>query len=112
MAGAGLLRDRITIRRQVNTKNPQTGGLTRTWQTLDTVYAQVRAVNGRESLVEQTLQGISTFEVMIRYRDDLKPADQVLWNGRELNIVSPPEDRFGNRQWSQFLASTLAPQGA
>jgi SPP1 family predicted phage head-tail adaptor len=112
MPGAGNLRDRVEIRRQTNVKNPSTGGLTRSWASVATVWAQVRAINGREAIIGSTLQGISTFEIIIRYRDDLKAADQILWDGRELNIVAPPEDRYGTRKWTQILASTLAPQGA
>lgn len=110
--GAGELIERITIRRQVNVKNAATGGLTRTWETLATVWARVRTINGREAVIASTLQGTSTFEIMIRFRHDLKAADQVVWGGRELNIIAPPEDRYGDRKWTQIIASTLAPQGA
>lgn len=112
MAGAGQLRERITIRRQSNVKNPVTGGLTRSWTTIATVYAQVRAINMREDVIGSTLQGISTFEITTHYREDLRAADQVLWKDRELNIAGPPEDRFGNRQWTTMIANTIAPQGA
>jgi SPP1 family predicted phage head-tail adaptor len=112
MAGAGQLRELITIRRQSNVKNATTGGLTRTWTTVARVRAQVRAINGQEAMIGNTLQGISSFEVVIRFREDLRAADQIEWKGRELNIIAPPEDRFGNRQWTTMIASTLAPQGA
>jgi SPP1 family predicted phage head-tail adaptor len=112
MIGAGDLRERITIRRQVNSKNPETGGLTRGWSTVATVWAEVRSISGREAVIANTLQGVSTFQLTIRYRDDIEASDQILWGSRELNIVAPAEDRFGRRQWLTILASTLAPQGA
>lgn len=115
MIGAGRLREQIKIRRPVNTKNPATLGLTRGWQDVGTEWAQVRTINGREEVIANTLQGVSTFEITIRYRDDLRPDDQILWltNGnRELNIVAPPEDMLGNRQWTRLIASTATPQGA
>jgi SPP1 family predicted phage head-tail adaptor len=76
------------------------------------VWAEVRSISGREAVIANTLQGVSTFQVTIRYRDDIEASDQILWDARELNIVAPPEDRFGRKQWLTIVASTLAPQGA
>lgn len=111
----GSLRDRLQIRRKVETKNPNTGGLERTWQTIATIWAEVKSINGREAVIGNVLQGISFFQVTIRHRTDLKASDQVIWltNGnRELNIVGNPEDREGLRHWTIFQASTQAPEGA
>lgn len=114
MARTGTLRERIAIRRKVETKN-DAGGLDVGWETVATLWAQVRAINGREALIGQVLQGISFFEVVIRHRTDFKAGDQILWinaDNRELNIVAPPEDKSGSRQWTTIQASTQAPQGA
>jgi SPP1 family predicted phage head-tail adaptor len=110
MEAAGALRDRITIRRRVESRDA-TGGLDRTWTTLAEIWAQVISINGREEMIGNVLQGISTFQVTIRYRNDLKASDQILWNGRELNVLAA-EDREGRRRWTVIHASTLAPQGA
>jgi SPP1 family predicted phage head-tail adaptor len=108
---AGDLRDRISIRRESNVKTA-TGGLTRTWTDLVTALpAQVTSLNGRESVVGQVLQGISQFQIVVRYRTDVKVSDQIKWNGRELNVHSA-EDRDGRRVWTYIQASTEAPQGA
>jgi SPP1 family predicted phage head-tail adaptor len=74
--------------------------------------AEVISLDGREAVIGQVLQGISTFQITIRYRDDIKASDQVLWRGLELNIVAPPADRRGTKQWTTIHASTQAPQGA
>jgi SPP1 family predicted phage head-tail adaptor len=110
MPQAGDLRDRITIKRRVEVRDA-TGGLDRTWETLAEVWAQVISINGREEVIGNVLQGTSTFQVTIRYRNDLKASDQILWNGRELNVLAA-EDREGRRRWTIIHASTLAPQGA
>ena len=112
MFQAGQLRDEITIRRKSQTKNPDTGGLETGWSPVATVRAEVKSINGREALIGGVLQGISFFQITIRYRTDLLAADQVLWGARELNITAPPEDRLGTRQWTTIIASTQAPQGA
>lgn len=110
---AGRLRERVTFRRQSNTKT-STGGLTRTWDDLPTdptVWAEVVSLNGREAVIGTVLQGVSTFQITIRYRTDIQVSDQVKWNGRELNVHSA-EDKAGTRQWTTIIASTEAPQGA
>lgn len=107
---AGELRHRITIRRETNTPDGK-GGYDRSWSTLATVFAKVVSLNGREAVIGQTLQGISTFEITVRYRTDLQVSDQIEWSGRELNIHAA-EDKLGTRQWTVITASTEAPQGA
>jgi head-tail adaptor len=112
---AGKLRERIKIQRKGQTKNPATGGLQEGWTTVaDNLSAHLASINGRESVINGVLTGISFFDITIRYRDDLKPSDQVIWlsaGDRELNILSA-EDRLGTRQWTVIQASTQAPQGA
>jgi SPP1 family predicted phage head-tail adaptor len=112
MIGAGELRERVTIRRQSNSKNPKTGGLERSWATVATVWAKIRSLNGKEAVIGEVLSGVSVFEVIIRHRTDVAASDQVLWNGRELNVLTPPEDRSGRKQWLWMTASTQTPQGA
>lgn len=108
---AGRLRERITIRRPVNTKNHR-GGIDRSWQTLaQDLSAEVVSLNGRESMIGQAFQGISSFQITIRYRDDVQQSYQILSRGRELNIHSA-EDREGTRQWLVIMASTEGQQGA
>jgi SPP1 family predicted phage head-tail adaptor len=107
---AGDLRDRITIRRRTETKNAG-GGLDIGWEDVATLWAKVTSINGREAVIGGVLQGYSYFEIVIRYRNDILDADQILWNDRELNI-NTAEDRMGTRQWTVIQASTEAPQGA
>lgn len=112
---AGRLRERITIRRKTSGKNPTTGAPSESWSDLAAnISAEVRSINGREAVIGAVLQGISHFQVTIRYRGDLQPSDQIIWStgdNRELNIHSA-EDRLGTRQWLTIHASTEAPQGA
>ena len=113
--GAGELRERIRIRRKTGTgKDPETGAPTGTWSTVAEAYARIRSTNGREALIGQVLLGVSYFEIVVRYRDDILPSDQIIWltsNGRELNVHNA-EDRSGRKVWLWIEASTEAPQGA
>lgn len=115
MSAGRLSRERITIRRKAIAKNPTTGAPQETWgDVAERLPAEVRSMNGREAVIGSVLQGISHFEITIRYRFDLLPSDQVIWltgGNRELNIHSA-EDRTGTKRWLVIHASTLAPQGA
>ena len=108
---AGQLRQLIAIRRQVDVSDGK-GGFDRGWSTLDgDIPAAVRSLNGREAVLGHVLQGISSFEIVVRYRTDIRAADQVLFEGRELNIHAA-EDRDGKRIWTTITASTEGKQGA
>jgi len=108
---AGDLRQRITIRRQSDVPDGK-GGFDRGWTTLAAnLSSQVINLNGREAIIAHVLQGVSYFQVTIRYRTDVQVSDQIEWEGRELNVHAA-EDRLGTRQWTTIMASTEAPQGA
>lgn len=110
---AGRLRHRITIRREQNLPDGK-GGFDRSWSTLASrISAEVANLNGREALLGSILQGVATFQITVRYREDIQPADQLIWHGRERELnVHSAEDRKGTRQWTTIIASTEAPQGA
>lgn len=109
---AGRLRNRITIRRATDTPTAA-GGQSRSWSTLVAgLPAEVLGQYGRESVIANTLQGISTFRITIRPRSDIRIGDQVIWGTRELNIISPPSDPTGRGEMMDFLADTSAPQQA
>jgi SPP1 family predicted phage head-tail adaptor len=107
---AGALRHRITIRRETNTPDGK-GGYDRTWSDVASVWASITSMNGREAVLGHVLQGISTFQIIVRHRTDIEPAMQVKWGTKELNVHSA-EDKLGTRQWTHIIASTEAPQGA
>lgn len=107
---AGDLRDRITIRRPADVPDGK-GGYDQSWSTVATVWAEVKSINGREAVIGSVLQGVSHFQIRIRYREDIQVSDQVLWRGRELSVHTA-EDRDGRKVETIINASTEAPQGA
>lgn len=110
-AQGGQLRNRITIKRQSDVSDGK-GGFNRAWTVLDaSVPASVHGLSGKEALIGHTIQGISSFEILVRFRTDIKPADQILFNGQELNVIAS-EDRDGRRAWTYITATTEGPQGA
>lgn len=112
MLAAGSLRDRITVRRLTDTPNGR-GGFSRGWSTvIADLPAEVLGQSGREELIANTFQGVASFKITVRYRNDLRATDQVLWNGLELNIVAPPTDPDGRRERTEIFADTSTPQDA
>lgn len=116
------LRHRITIRRATEVKNSR-GGYATDWSPVATVFAEVTGLDGRESVMDKVLQGISVFRLRIRWRADIKAADQlasVAGNcfgvdnsgvGREVNIRSIV-DPDGRREQLVIIADTASTRAA
>lgn len=109
---AGRLRERITVRRLADVADGK-GGYDRSWVTLASdLPAEVVSQGGREALIGMTMEGVSAFRVTIRKRDDIRPADQIVWRNRELNIRNVEADFRDPQQATVIFADTAAPLGA
>lgn len=109
---AGALRHRVTISRMAETKNER-GGLVDTPTEVATVWAEVKGLDGRESVMERVLQGVSVYQVRIRWRDDLRQSDQLagsVFGGRALNIRSAV-DPDGRREQLVIIGETPGKSG-
>jgi head-tail adaptor len=73
---AGDLRHRITVRRAAKVKTT-TGGYRTDWGDYANAAAEVTALDGREVVMDQVLQGVSTYRVRMRWRGDLTTEDQL-----------------------------------
>lgn len=105
---AGRLRQRIEIGRYQQVKNSK-GDYDQTWASTATVWAEVIGLDGREALINQALQGISTYRVTIRWRGDVEQTSVVRYGALELNVRSAT-DPDGRRERLVILADTQAPQ--
>lgn len=86
----GDLDQRIELQRLTRTADGG-GGYSETWTTYDTVWAKVEPLSGRERYHAQQTQASANYRVTIRYRDDVSPADRILWRGRVMNIRFPAD---------------------
>lgn len=112
VVAAARFRDRVTIRRLQDVPDGK-GGFDRGWVTLfDTIPAEVVSQGGRESVLASTLTGVSVFRITVRKRDGIKPADQVVWKGRELNILNVEADFRDPVAAVVMFCDTTAPLGA
>lgn len=104
MLEAGRLRHQVTIRRPVKEKDGK-GGFSTSWINIGTPRAEVISLNGREALVDHVLQRQSFYRITMRWRDDVRADDQILFGNVELNVTSA-EDTTGLREELVILAQT------
>lgn len=99
---AGELDRRITIASFTESQNAY-GEPVKTWNTLATVWANVKPASGREFFnSNQRVAEVDTI-FKIRYRDDVTPQMRVLYNGSIYDIKSILEIG-GREEGLQILA--------
>lgn len=86
----GEMRHRVAVQAATATNN--LGVITETWETIETVYASVRTLTGREAEDASKPEGIYTHEFVMRYRDDLGTADTQMLNKYRLVFRSENYD--------------------
>lgn len=103
---AHRLRHRIEIQEQVEIKDPATGAVVVSWQTLqvggrpmDQVPAEVLTGPGRELIAAGAKWGETTARINLRWFPGLTQKMRVLWDGRIYNIVSLETDLTGRQEW-------------
>lgn len=62
------------------------GGYSEEWATYAEVWAEVRPLSGRERYQAQQVEASANYRIRIYNRDDISPADRILWRGKLLNI--------------------------
>lgn len=105
---AGRLRHLITIKRSVDTPDGH-GGFVTTWVRVAQVAAEVINLNGREAVISNALQGVSSYRITIRWRGGVKPEDQIDYDGVLLNVRSV-DDPDGSRVALQIFADNQSVQ--
>lgn len=83
----GELRHRITLQKQINVQNDYGATVTQ-WQTVATVWAEIKPISGREYFSAQQVQSEITTQIWIRYRNDVVPTMRVAHNGKYYEIIS------------------------
>lgn len=81
----GELDKRITIKREVETPN-RSGGFDLSLVDVATIWAHVRPKSGNEFTSETRVNASVSYLFVIRFRNDLRPSDHIIWNGVSFNI--------------------------
>ncbi len=88
----GELNQRVTLQVAVVSRDASYGQNLKTWNTLAEVWAAVNPTTGtRYTDADQEVVDVR-YVVQIRYRDDVSPANRVLWRGKVLkidNVINP-----------------------
>lgn len=86
-ARPGDMRHRVAIRRMERTPDGG-GGYTERWVDVDTVWAQVEPLQGREQIVAMQTGMQSPHRFTIGHRRDVTGANELLYEGRRFDIQS------------------------
>jgi len=84
---AGDLRHRITIERYTESQN-DFGEVVESWSELLSTRASVRPISAKDIFTNSGLINETTHRVFMRYQEDIKPNDRVLYTGRIFDISS------------------------
>ncbi|MDE1484224.1 phage head closure protein [Xenorhabdus bovienii] len=77
---AGRLRHRITIRKNESTRD-SFGGIINNWVDVATVWAEVKAISGRERVASGAVFSEATVRIWLRYRADVTTANNITYHG-------------------------------
>lgn len=93
---AGMLREPITIQRQLSVSDGM-GGQSIQWIDLFATRAHVKPLSGREAVQAMQLQGSITHRITMRYRADLTALDRIIMRGQPLQIRAVINVEMQNR---------------
>lgn len=82
---AGRLRHRVRLQRKTAARDSY-GAEVETWSDLDTIWASVEPISGREYFQVQQVQSEITHRIRMRYYSGLRFDDRILWGVRIFNI--------------------------
>lgn len=100
----GDLRHKVVIRRVTEVDDGK-GAYTTNWATIAEPWAEVIGLTGRETVMDQVLQSITVYRIRIRWRSDIRAADQIQHGAISLNITSA-DDPDGKRKQLIIIATT------
>lgn len=90
------LNKRVTIRQEANTDDGM-GGFTEGWSDIATVWAGIKPRSAKEFLEAEGLENTLSHTVTIRYRSDVRPDMQVVYDSRHFHITGVVNVEEANR---------------
>lgn len=97
----GDLREIVTVQEEILTVD-EIGGDTSVWQDRFTRRAQVKPMKDSETVDAGRTTLLETFMITMRYDTDtasILGENRILWDGRELNIHTGPQNLDMRRRW-------------
>lgn len=84
---AGALRHRVTIERDTETRATD-GGVVRVAATIDTIWAEVQPLTGREYFDAMQVNSDLTHKVRMRANTNVTTSDRIVHDSRNLHVIS------------------------
>lgn len=106
----GTLNRQVKLQRLVEAQDPDTGAVTKTWQDVATVWANVRYLNGVETLKAAAPTSIAKASIRIRFREDVEPTWRVTYGATIFSILAVLPDAQG-REYVDLACDTGANDG-
>lgn len=107
MLNAGDLDKRVSIQRLApNSPDRDQGGAPdSSWVTVDTVWAGIMPLRGRELIAAQEVHSEVSGTIKIRYRASLAltAADRVVYAGRNYDILAVVDPREEHTEWLLYV---------
>lgn len=103
MLAAGDLRERVTLQQRAETLD-SIGENTAGWVDLVTVWANAEPLSGREYFAAGQQQQVVDVRFRIRYRSDVTGLMRVVWRGEPHDILGPPINVGGRREYLELMA--------
>lgn len=105
MIDPGRLRERITIQKASDVRNP-IGETTLKWSDYAERWASVESIGAREFLLSGQQHTEVTHRIRMRHLDGLESTMRVVWRGRTLEIMSVLDQN--NRSEHEMLCTERA----
>ena len=99
----GTLTDRVQLKRR-ETLDDGGGGHERIYMPVNSVWARVRSLTGRQGTNADGRTVAVSHSVVLRFRSDVSPGDRIVYRGRNLDVVSTA-DLNGRRAYLSCACS-------
>jgi SPP1 family predicted phage head-tail adaptor len=109
MPALGTLRERVELMRKDQIIEGA-GGHADSYVSIGTVWARVRSLKGALSAFGDGRNAKISHMIVMRFRDDLKPGDRVIYRTREFEILSA-DDLNGRRAYLSCRCAEINPTG-
>lgn len=106
----GTLNRQVKLQRPVETQDPDSGAVEITWQDVATVWANVRYLNGVETLKAATIVSIAKASIRIRFREDVVAKWRATYGQTVFSILAVLPDASG-REFVDLACDTGANDG-
>lgn len=107
---AGSLNRRVLLQRSVLAQNPDTEAMEQTWVDVGKAWANIRYLNGTETLKAATTISSAKASIRIRFREDLDATCRVSYGGAYFNILAVLPDAV-SREYVDLACDTGSNDG-